>query len=363
MTFRFAEAFVGYAAINDTADSGWSNAGGCSYANNTGRFGLGGVTSGHGSTFTRGITRVAAATTDAVIVQFAAKFATGTRSNACTILRLKNNGGANDCFYLKRTPSDAVQVLDASAVIIGTSAGAILTPGGWHVIVVKATIGDGATGSVDVYVNDMNVPVLSLSGKDLNGAGAANGCDFVQFEEGPGGDNVAGQIWTLSELIIYDTEDTMPWNDLIGDKRLYLIETVADSSVEWTRNGGATNFSRVGATVDPLTGTHDGDGTYNSSAVNGDADLFTATNLPTGVVGIVGVISVLTAKKADGGTEVEFFHHGESNAVPWSASTGALSTSYKNYQFNKLKNPDGDVDWAETTVNAMLIGYKSAEPA
>lgn len=128
MTFRFAEAFAGYGAINDTADSGWSNAGGCSYANNTGRFGLGGVTSGHGSTFTRGITAVGG-NTQAVIVQFAAKFAVGARSNACVILRLKNNGGTNTCLSIKRTPSDAVQLLDANGAVVVTSAAGILTPG------------------------------------------------------------------------------------------------------------------------------------------------------------------------------------------------------------------------------------------
>jgi hypothetical protein len=252
-----------------------------------------------------------------------------------------------------------VQLLDANGAVVVTSAAGILTPGDWHVIVVKATAGNPA-GDVEVYVNDMSTPVITEGGVDLDGAGAIeDGCDLVQFEEQPAGDNVAGQIWVLSELLIYDTEGAAPWNDVIGDKRLYLIETVADSAVEWTPSA-STNESNVD---DVLTGEHDGDGTYNSSAANGDTDSFTATNLPAGVVGIVGVISVLTAKKADGGTEIDLYHYWESNLVPASEPTGALSTSYKNYQFNKLQNPDGPVDWTETTVNAMLIGYKSADPA
>ena len=363
MTFRFAEAFAGYGAINDTADSGWSNAGGCSYANNTGRFGLGGVTSNHGSTFTRGIVKVVA-NTDSVHVQFAAKFDAGARSNACVILRLKNNGGVNTCLSIKRTPSDGVQLLDANGAVVITSAAGILTPGVWHVILVSASIGDPLTGSAEVYVNSLTSnPVITESSIDLNGAGALeDGCDLVQFEEQPAGDNVAGQTWTLSELLIWDTEGALPWSQKIGDKRLYLIQTATDSAeIEWTPNGVGTHQSKVS---DDLTGQHDGDSTYNSAAASDKQELFFVTPLPAGVVGIAGVISVLTAKKADGGAQLQLYHFGESTgAAQWDSPVDELTTVYKNYQFNQLKDPDGTVDWTEAAVNGMAIGYRSPDPA
>ena len=353
MSFILADAFCGYTAIADTADFGWSVVGSPTFTNNIGRFGLGGITSAYVSQFTRGFTAVAAG--DKVIMQFSAKWNAGARTLASPFMVLKNNGGVDLCMTLSRTPSDAVQVLDASGSIAGTSAGSVLTSGAHHVIVVKAKIGDNATGTVDVYVNNMATPMLALTGVDLNGPGAANGCDFVDFRGAMITDNVTGHNWILSELIVYSSTGAAPWNDVLGDKRLYPLLPTGDSAVAWTRSSGATNADMVD---DPLTAEHDGDSTYNSTAAAAVVDEFTLADLPTGVIGIVGVVSNLTARKTDGGAEVGALNHRiKSNATASLVAAGALTTGYVNYQGMYLLDPNGAITWTKTAVDALLAGY------
>jgi len=362
MTFRFAEAFVGYTAIGDTAESDWS-ASSVSYNNANGRFGLGGVTVPFNSAFSRGTVPVAAVT-DYVIAQFSAKWDAGTRTKESGVIKFGNNGGAQICLSIKRMPNDSVQAWDANGSNVGTSAPGVLTSGQWHAIVVKAQIGKAA-GDIKIYVNDMVAPVLDLSSKDLLAGGAATGCDFISWERNSFDDAAAGAQFILSELMIYDTEGVDVWSDLVGDKRLYPLQTDAYSSVsEWSPSAGI-NEENVD---DPLGAIHDGNGmsdTYNSTIVEDVSDTFTVNPLPVGVVGIVGVISILTAKKSDGGAEPGALYHVVQSvftnptfdALRPEDDAGSLTVAYRNYQSIRVYDPNGDISWDEASVNAMRIGY------
>jgi hypothetical protein len=354
MTFRFAEAFVGYTAIGDTAESDWS-ASSVSYNNANGRFGLGGVTVPFNSAFSRGTVPVAVVT-DYVIAQFSAKWDAGTRTKESGVIKFGNNGGAQICLSIKRMPNDSVQAWDANGSNVGTSAPGVLTSGQWHAIVVKAQIGR-AVGDIKIYVNNMVTPVLDLSSKDLLAGGAATGCDFISWERNPFDDAAAGAQFILSELMIYDTEGVDVWSDLVGDKRLYPLLPTADGQTDFSRIEGASNFEMVN---DPLSTTHlDTDSTdYNYSATPNSLDQFAFANLPTGVVGIVGVVSVLTAKKSDGGTEAgDLYHEIISNLFDAALPVGALTNLYRNYQSIFLLDPSTSAAWTAGGVNGMTAGY------
>jgi hypothetical protein len=158
--------------------------------------------------------------------------------------------------------------------------------------------------------------------------------------------------------MIYDTEGAAPWNNVQPSTRLYALPVTGDNSVAWTRNGGATNFSRVGETFDPLTAVHDSDTTYNSTAAAAVLDEFTLTDLPAGVTGVTALASVITAKKTDGGAEVGALNHRiNSGASIGTAATGALTTSYLNYQSIFVTDPQGGGAWTKARIDALLVGY------
>jgi len=356
MTFRLAEAFVGYTAIGDTADSGWANSG-CAYSPTSGRFGLGGVTVPYNASFTHGVVPVASVN-DYVIAQFAIKWDAGARTKEGGVVKFGNNGGANLCCYIKRMPNDSLQVWDANNVLAGSTAPNKLPSGQWHVIVIKAQIGK-APGSVDVYINNMVTPALSLVGVvDLLAGGAVTGCDFIAFERNAFDDAAAGAQYTLSESFFYDTEGAAPWNGspLLGDKRLYPLQPDADDSSAWSIFGDVSSYATVN---DALNATHDGDGTYNFTGVLA-LDEMQLPNLTAGVAGIVGVVSVLTAKKSNGGAEVGALNHRiRSNASVGLIPTGALTDGYLNYQGMYLLDPNGNVPWTPAAINGLFrVGYR-----
>jgi hypothetical protein len=81
-------------------------------------------------------------------------------------------------------------------------------------------------------------------------------------------------------------------------------------------------------------------------------------NLPTPALSVIAVCPIIRAKKTDAGTRAL-------TAVIRSGGTdydGAveqfLSTSYSGYREAFLQNPDGPVDWDETSVNAIEVGLR-----
>jgi len=358
MTKIFSDPFATYGAIADLTASGWS-ATNCTYNASGGRFaGHGSVVAQTSALLTKGFAAINAG--DSVFLQFAIKWLAGTRSLTCVLARFGNNSGVDICATIRRAPNDAIQVYDANTMLAGASAGGVLISDVWHVICVKAKIGDGATGTCDVYVNDMATPLLALTGLDLNGPGAANGCDFVGIESTVVGvNNVVGHLWNMSEPFIWSSTGGGVWGSPIGDKKHISLLPTSDSAAAWTENGGgpAGRFEKVNDTLGAL---HDADGTYNSTALAAVVDEFGLENTPAGASGIIGVLSMISHKKSDGGAPPGTLNHRiYSNAtaalIPCAVPTVIYANDFAQFDLD----PNGNIAWTPGAVDALKAGYSN----
>jgi len=353
MAYIFDEPMSGYTTRTDLPTSGWSVGTTWTYSNTNGRHGVGGLLcNSFGSSLSRGFTAVT--TNDSVYVQFAIKWELGARVNEAAFLTLYNDAGTDECLRLIRMPNNSVRVHNAAGAVAGTSAGVPLVEGVWHVICVKAEIGKNP-GLVDVYVNDLTTPALALPAVNLTD-GVATGCDMLFFTQGG---NEAGSNYSISDIFVWSSTagPTADWDDVIGDKRSYLLlPTAEDGLNEWTPFSGTDNALMVD---DPLTAQYDSDITYVSISAANKTDELVLANLPIGIVGIIGVVSVLSARKTDAGAEVGALSHRiRSAAIPATVATGALTTGYNNYAGMFLLDPDGNVAWTKAKVDALIVGFK-----
>jgi len=350
MTYIFDEPMSGYTTHTDLPTSGWSIGSTWTYSNTNGRHGVGGLQcTSQNSSLSRGFPVVT--TNDSVYVQFAIKWETGARTLEAAFLVLYNDAGTDECLRLIRMPNNSVRVQNAAGAVAGTSAGVPLVEGVWHVICVKAEIGKAA-GLVDVYVNDLVTPALTLAAVDLTD-GVATGCDMLFFTQGG---SEAGSNYSISDIFVWSSTGGGTWGSMIGDKRAYLLlPTGEGGTIEWTPLSGTDNALMVD---DPLSAQFDSDTTYNSVSAAAKKDELTLANLPTGIVSIIGVVSVLSVKKTDAGAEVGALSHRiYSNATAATVATGALTTGYLNYPGMFLLDPDGAIAWTKAKVDALLVGY------
>jgi hypothetical protein len=100
----------------------------------------------------------------------------------------------------------------------------------------------------------------------------------------------------------------------------------------------------------------DGDTTYVESSTVAHKDTY-AMGPTTGLTSISAVVVNTFAKKTDAGAR-EIRHRVRSNSVDANGGTLALSSNYTSSQSPFYQNPDGNVDWTNTTVSAVEAGME-----
>jgi hypothetical protein len=341
MAFIFAEPWAGYSNTSETAKSGWAVPAG-SYSISGGRFGYGYITASNSS---NPIKR-AIASSGKLIVMVCVK-PTGTGPG--TFLKLQNNGGSETCFSLAMTATYAVRVLNAAGTVIATTAANTLATARWNVIQIKVEIG-ATSGTVDMWINDMATPVYSASAINLKVSSAAAADELRLCAN--------GADMLFSEMLVYDTSGSAPWNAVLGDKRLYLLQPASDDAAGWTRNTGSSNAAAVD---DPLSESSDGDTTYVAAASEALTDRYVMTSLPELATGIAGVIIDVEARKSDAGappsdlkTTIDY-----SGTTADGAGISSLTTSYVRYQQLFADAPGGS-GWTKAQVDVLKVGQMTA---
>lgn len=228
---------------------------------------------------------------------------------------------------------------------IAASATNAINLSNWNFVEVGAKI--AATGGfVIVQVN--GTQVLNWSGNTQTTANASFG--GVLMGPSPGSGQPASNV-QIDDFRINDTTTgpgSFPCNGFLGDLRVATLFPAANSAVSWTPLAN-TNWQEVSETA------FDGDTSYNSSAVVGNADLFTVAPVPTGstIIG-VSVIGAYRNEDASAHTLAQQISAGGT------IHAGAVQSLTQVYQFLSDVfpiNPTSGVSWTVADVNAMLIGY------
>lgn len=337
MALLFAE---GFDAITTTASlnaAGWTNGGTITFQATEGRFGGRCLSSGS-SGASLSLPFGAKITGDTALFAFAfrqdtlqtdlqEKFALrrgtatpGTGQTVNTVLRIL-------------TSATVCQVVDSVGTVKATFK---MSPFAWKHISMKVT----ALNSGFLWLNIDGVPVVVNVAGDFAGT-SATGADWALFWNLPSS-NGGG---FLDDLVIGDAQGAVP-NDLLPDCRVVaLMPAGTASNSGWTATGAAT----VHEALDEKP--NDEDTSYVAATVAASAFTVDFENIPLTPSSIVGVSANFRTRK-DGVDPATSTVKLVSNSVELSVA-GVLATSYAFQEINTGLNPDGNVAWTESSINAL----------
>lgn len=222
--------------------------------------------------------------------------------------------------------------------------GGALQPLTWYSIAFSGVIHD-TLGWIKVWVNgELKV---NLANTDTKNAGAA-GVDRISLRA-PNASG-AGVPVTSFDDVRFDIGTTAQ----IKEGRSVPILPVSDSSTQFTPSAGADNYAMVDETL------CDSDTTYNTSNTVGHEDKFGFGDLPFNPDEIFAVQISIAARKDDVATRrLQAFI--ESNAVREDAPDFYLGTDYTWRHTIIESDPDGNIPWTKSSVDALQGGYTIIE--
>jgi hypothetical protein len=213
----------------------------------------------------------------------------------------------------------------------------ILTPGEWYYYELAALV-HATQGTVQVRFNGIVLPELTLTGVCTKGYSYQDGVNQVQF---------GGSGSRFTDVYI---DDERSHGDCIVET---LYPTGAGNHSDWTPSAGA-NYENVD---DP--GDIDGDGTFNSTLVQGAKDSFIASNVAPRPASIIkGVALHVTARKDESaGRVVKPMLRVGGTDYDHEADGLILSDLYHGAQRIWGTNPNTGLTWTESGINGSEIGY------
>lgn len=221
---------------------------------------------------------------------------------------------------------------DFSGNLVVASAPGVIKRDVWHYVEIELVRATGSGGSVNVYVDGIQVATL---GSTNTGSAAI---DAVGFASGVGNVN-------------YDDFYLVDSATKLGECRVETLRPNADTAQkDFTRSSGSDNYLLVD---DP---TNDNDSTYNQSGTVGHKDLFAMGNL-TGSPTIKAVSPIFFARKDDA-TARTVRSYMVSNVTTQNQTTRGMTTSYQAFQELYENDPDTASAWAAAAVNALQVGYE-----
>ena len=260
-------------------------------------------------------------------------------------------------FHLHQGGTQRVRVLAGTAgeIIVYTGSGAGTEVGRTASGIINANVEtyieirckhSATVGEIEVRVNGNPTPALSLTG--LN-TGTAS--DQVELAGGGSGTR------DISAWYFVAVDATAP-NDFLGHIR-YAAGQASGNGNSSQLVGSDSDSTDNYLLVDDPPLTHDSDATYVQSGTVGEKDTYTMPNLPTPPLTIIAVCPLLIAKKTDAGTR-SIVPVVRSGGADYDGDPAFLGLSYDTFKQAFLLDPNGDIAWTESAVNAMETGVKVA---
>jgi hypothetical protein len=225
----------------------------------------------------------------------------------------------------------------------------VLAAGTWKYIELKVFISTAA-GTIDIRVDGEDV--INLTGINTNPVGVIEQtANTVGMGKGrmntPSG--LSGPLYT--DLYICDGQGSLN-KDFLGDLEVQTLYPMgAGNNSQWTPTAGS-NWENVD---DPAA---NGDTDYVHASEDSAIDTYTYTDVTGGVSGIVaGIQHSIFARKASAGT-VHVAAVTRPNATDYIGDAETLSISYRNLVSIEETNPETDIPWTISGVNAAQFGQK-----
>lgn len=189
-------------------------------------------------------------------------------------------------------PTGAIRVTRGSSgggVVLGDTPGPVLVANAWQHVEVKCTL-DSTTGAIEVRVEGLTV--LSLSG--INTSVSDLPCAQVSFRMTRSGTD-ADLDYFIKDLVVWNTLGAYN-TDFLGSASVFTIVPDSDVALNWTPTGAANGWSI-------LDNGPPNDAQFISAGVGPIPSAYqaTLTDLPADVTSVKGLVSIVRARKTDGG--------------------------------------------------------------
>lgn len=281
---------------------------------------------------------------DVIVVGIAIRYEgtlSGEGVGGKALLALSADGGTTTHTTLGVAADGSIGVRRGTASgtqIALSSAGAIVL-NTWHYLELKVKLHD-TTGTVDVHVDGASV--ISSTGLDTKNGGTDTLFDQVEF--GGGG---VGATTRMRDIYLLNEQGSVN-NNFLGDVRVHALFPTSDSTPEeWDRSTGSDTFALIDET------TPNGDTDYIESDVAAEVARVGMGDLSDTTHVVFGVQTTIYAKKDDAGSRsVRAAVVSDGNVE--NGADHVLGTSYATYRDVFELDPDGDIPWTPTTVNAVL---------
>ncbi len=235
------------------------------------------------------------------------------------------------------------QTSRSGTVLFTTSV--IQTGGLWNFFEVDITF-HASAGTIDVYKNSTLFQSASSKNTAISGTAQANRLDLgmVDSAGNPGAFQLYDDVYCL------DTTGSAPWNDRLGDVRVYpLRPSGAGTTTQMTPSTGS-NYQNV----DEIIANDDTD--YNFTNTITQRDLYAFGDLPGSLAAtIFGIAHTSRWRKDDAGprTAAQVLKDGSTTTVETAQS---LATAYQSYATVNDQSLRTSAPYTISDVNALEAG-------
>lgn len=260
-----------------------------------------------------------------------------------TITPMQFRDAANlNIAYIRINTTGTLSVHSQDGTVISTTSSTVIIPHAWMHIEALGTF-DVTVGSLEVRVN--GITVLTITNEPLLGTAAGCAQIAMKIDDAPGGFNTPLYI---KDFVLYDGTGTEN-NDFLGTVQVIRLVPTSDVSFNWTPSTGTTGFDLINETPP------DDDTSYISAADPPPAaSSFGLTDLPDDVTSVRGLMTLVRARKADGGDgnlQVSLTSGGSDDA-----GLDRPITSAYTYWFDVSElDPATSLAWTPAAVDAATI--------
>lgn len=233
--------------------------------------------------------------------------------------------------------------LPSTGTLLGTAPTIVLSSV-YNYFELQVSVATGTGGSLIARVNGAIVLNLNALNTSFDGTTIIN-------QVGVGSTyTTAGNAGYLDDLYIADLTGSVPYNTFLGDVHVTTMFPSSNGTVAWTPASGA-NWQSVSETA------MDSDSTYNVTNSVGASDLFNTLGLVSTPTTIFGVqVKLATRMEAAGSDTIAAVVN--SNNVIQVGSPQAVLSNYTYIDQVFTNDPNTNLQWTKTGVNAAQYGYK-----
>lgn len=252
-----------------------------------------------------------------------------------------SDGATNQCCVVFRSDG-AILLTSATPVgtVLATYTGAVAAQNTWYGFEIEVFI-SAAAGFMNVRRNGNTVNDFT-SATNLNTRPGTNS----YANKLSVGTSAAMNAQQVDDLLWRSDASSVAW---MGDLRCYARMPNSDASVQFSRLGGATNFSQVSEAH------QDGTTSYVFDATPGDADFYGIASIASTPAATIAVTTRGLMEKSDAGARtgtVQIKSGGTTVAAP----TLSLATTFSWAWRTDVNDPNTGAAWAAVAVNSVTIG-------